>query len=174
MISSVFLTFSKKAELWRQQKLEKNMAKSQETFGKKEKEKKRLKKQQDKREKMEERKANAKKGKSLDEMMAYLDENGNISSAPPDPRKKKTFRQEDMQIGVPKQSEGSQGDAIRTGVVTFFNDEKGFGFINDLQTQERVFVHINQLSEPLKEKDKVTFEVEMGPKGASAINVKKG
>src|SRR2546430_5278767 len=108
------------------------MAKSQETFNKKDKQKQKLRLRKEKEEKMAERKANAKKGKSLDEMMAYLDENGNISSAPPDPRKKKTFRQEDMQIGVPKQSEGSQGDAIRTGVVTFFNDEKGFGFINDL------------------------------------------
>ena len=66
------------------------MAKSQETFGKKEKEKKRKKLQQEKREKMEDRKANFKKGKTLDEMMAYIDENGNISSSPPDPRKRKT------------------------------------------------------------------------------------
>jgi cold shock CspA family protein len=34
-------------------------------------------------------------------------------------------------------------------------------------------VHINQLKEPIKERDKVIFEVEMGPKGASAVNVKK-
>jgi hypothetical protein len=63
------------------------MAKSGETFGKKEKEKKRAKVKQEKMEKMEERKANVKKGKSLDEMMAYIDENGNISSTPPDPKK---------------------------------------------------------------------------------------
>ena len=50
------------------------MGKSQETFGKKEKEKKRLKLRQEKQEKMDERKANAKKGKSLDEMMAYLED----------------------------------------------------------------------------------------------------
>ena len=61
------------------------MAKSKETFNKKEKEKKRLKKKQEKMEKMQERKANAEKGKSLDEMMAYIDENGNLSSTPPDP-----------------------------------------------------------------------------------------
>ena len=65
------------------------MARSKETFNKREKEKKRLKQQQEKREKMEERKANAKKGKSLDEMLAYIDENGNLSSTPPDPKKKK-------------------------------------------------------------------------------------
>ena len=66
------------------------MAKSQETFGKKEKEKKRKKQQQEKREKMEERKANAKKGKSLDEMMAYVDdENGARIATPPDPGRRK-------------------------------------------------------------------------------------
>ena len=149
------------------------MAKSKETFGKKEKEKKRLKLQQEKREKMEERKANAKKGKSLDDMMAYIDENGNISSTPPDPNKRKVFKQEDMQIGVPKHIPGEDENSVRTGVVAFFNDEKGFGFINDLQTQERVFVHANNLSEPLKEGNRVNFEVEMGPKGPSAVNVKK-
>jgi cold shock CspA family protein len=149
------------------------MAKSRETFGKKEKEKKKLKERQEKAEKMQERKANAKKGKSLEEMMAYVDENGNISSSPPDPKKKKIFKQEEMQISIPKQEDRDEAEAERKGVITFFNDEKGFGFINDLQTQERVFIHINQLSEPVKEHDKVTFEVEMGPKGPSAINVKK-
>jgi cold shock CspA family protein len=144
-----------------------------ETFGKKEKQKKRLKQRQDKAEKMEERKANAKKGKSLNEMMAYLDENGNLSSTPPDPKKVKVFNQEDMQIGVPKQ-EDQMPEETRTGVVTFFNDAKGFGFIKDLKSQESVFIHVNQLSESIKENDKVTFDAEMGPKGLNAINVKKG
>ena len=149
------------------------MGKSGETFNKKEKEKKRAKQKKDKAEKMEERKATAKKGKSLDEMMAYIDENGNISSTPPDPNKRKVFKQEDMQIGVPKHVPGEENNPIRTGVVAFFNDEKGFGFINDLQTQERVFVHANNLSEQIKEGNRVNFEVEMGPKGPSAVNVKK-
>ena len=120
------------------------MAKSRETFGKKEKEKKKLKERQEKAEKMQERKANAKKGKSLEEMLAYVDENGNISSSPPDPKKKKIFKQEEMQISIPKQEDRDEAEAERKGVITFFNDEKGFGFINDLQTQERVFIHINQ------------------------------
>ena len=149
------------------------MAKSGGTFNKKEKEKQRAKQRQEKAEKMEERKANAKKGKSLDEMMAYIDENGNITSTPPDPSKKKVYNHEDIQIGVPQQAETEPEDPIRKGVVTFFNQSKGFGFINDLQTQERVFVHVNQLTEAIQETDKVTFEVEMGPKGPSAFNVKK-
>jgi len=59
------------------------MAKSQETFSKKEKGKQKIKQRQEKLEKMNERKANAKKGKSLEEMMAYIDENGNLTSTPP-------------------------------------------------------------------------------------------
>jgi cold shock CspA family protein len=149
------------------------MASSQETFGKKEKQKKKLKKRQDKAEKMEERKANATKGKSLDEMMAYLDENGNLSSTPPDVRKKKVFNLTDMQTSVPKQEDREQVPTIRSGMVTFFNQDKGYGFIKDLLTQESVFIHANQLSESLQERDKVTFEVEMGPKGPNAINVSK-
>lgn len=148
------------------------MAKSQETFNKKEKEKKRLKQRQEKKEKMEERKANP-KSNSLDDMMAYLDENGNLSSTPPDPKKKKVFNPEDMQISVPKYEEGEAADTIRKGVVSYFNESKGFGFINDAQSGERIFVHINQLTEPINENEKVNFEVEHGPRGLSAINVRK-
>ncbi|MBX2942574.1 MAG: cold shock domain-containing protein [Cyclobacteriaceae bacterium] len=61
---------------------------------------------------------------------------------------------------------------MRKGSVTFFNDAKGYGFIKDTESQESVFVHVNALTEPIQEKDKVTFEVEMGQKGPSAINVK--
>jgi cold shock CspA family protein len=149
------------------------MGKSQETFNKKEKEKNRLKKRQDKAEKMEERKANARKGKTLEEMMAYIDENGNISSTPPDPRKKKIFKQEEIELGVPKHEDSKEDDSIRTGIVTFFNDTKGFGFIKDVRTQESVFIHVNQLSGAIRENDKVTFEVEKGPKGLHALHVKK-
>src|SRR6476660_7963335 len=125
------------------------MGKSQETFSKKEKEKNRLKKRQEKAEKKEERKANARKGKTLEEMMAYIDENGNISSTPPDPRKKKIFKQEEIEIGALKHEDSKESDSVRTGVVTFFNDTKGFGFIKDLQTQESVFIHVNHLSEAI-------------------------
>lgn len=149
------------------------MAKSQETYSKKENEKKRIKKRQDKEEKREERKANSNKGKSLEDMMAYIDENGNLSSTPPDPRKKKIVRSEDMQISVPKLTDAQPGELIRNGTVTHFNDSKGYGFIKDGQTQESVFVHINALDGPIREGDKVSFEVEMGQKGPNAVRVKK-
>lgn len=148
------------------------MAKSTETFGKKEKEKARQKKAQEKKERAEERKANAGKGKSLEDMMAYIDEYGNISSTPPDPSRKLKINTEDIQIGVAKR-EDIPLDTVRTGIVSFFNEAKGYGFIKDLQTQESIFVHVNALSGPVKENNKVTFETEQGPKGLSAVKVKK-
>lgn len=148
------------------------MGKSQETFNKKEKEKKKLKKKQDKEQKKEERRANSDKGKSVDEMFAYVDENGNISSTPPDPKNKRKFKQEDMQIGVSKQAEIDPADLIRKGTITFFNDSKGYGFIKDHESQESIFVHVNGLEDPVKENDKVTFETEMGQKGINAVKVK--
>jgi cold shock CspA family protein len=149
------------------------MAKSKETFNKREKEKKRLKQRQDKKERMEERKAGEPKAKSWEDMMAYIDENGNISATPPDPKKRKVVNAEDMQISVPKYVPDEASEGPRQGVVSFFNDEKGFGFINDTQTGERIFVHANQLTERIVEQDKVSFEVEKGPRGLSATDVKK-
>jgi len=148
------------------------LARSTETFSKKEKEKARLKKSKDKKEKAEERKANSGKGKSLEDMMAYIDEHGNITSTPPDPSRRIKINVEDIQIGVAKQ-EDIPHDTVRNGVVSFFNEAKGYGFIRDLQTEESIFVHINALTEPLKENNLVTFETEMGQKGLSAIKVKK-
>ncbi|MHC2992102.1 DNA-binding protein [Pontibacter sp. HJ8] len=148
------------------------MGRSQETFSKKEKEKKKLKKRQDKEQKKEDRIANSDKGKGLDEMLAYVDDNGNITSTPPDPKNKKVIKQEDIKIGVSKQEDVDPADLIRKGTVAFFNDSKGYGFIQDHVTQERVFVHQNGLVDKIKENDKVTFEVEMGHKGPNAVNVK--
>jgi cold shock CspA family protein len=142
-----------------------------ETWNKKEREKKKQQSKKEKAERKQERKENAKDGKSLDNMIAYLDENGNLSATPPDPRKKVDIKLEDIEIGVPKQLPVNPEDLIRKGVVTFFNDAKGYGFIKDLETQESVFVHINSLNEEIKENNKVTFEVQMGPKGANAVNV---
>ncbi|GAB4019641.1 cold shock domain-containing protein [Spirosoma sp. KCTC 42546] len=144
-----------------------------ETFSKKEKEKARQKKRKDKEEKREERKASAQKGQGLNEMLAYVDENGNITSTPPDPRKKRTIDQEDVQIGVSKQEAMAPQDSVRQGIVSFFNASKGYGFIRDLQSQESIFVHMNGLIDAVGESDKVTFEVTRTPKGLNAVEVKK-
>lgn len=148
------------------------MGKSTETFSKKEREKKKLKKQQDKKEKSDDRKINAVKGQALADMMAYVDGNGNITSVPQEPGNRKKVAVQDIQIGTPKQAE-VEVETVRKGTVTFFNESKGFGFIKDLQTQESVFVHINSVAFAVKENDKVTFEVEPGQKGPTAVKVLK-
>lgn len=147
------------------------MARSQNTFNKREKEKKRLQKRKEKQEKKEERKANSTSG-DLDEMLAYVDEFGNITDTPPDPTvKKKEVKASSIEIGVPKK-EREDITAERRGRVAFFNDSKGYGFINQDGTQERYFVHINGLIDQVQEGDKVSFQLEKGAKGMNAIEVK--
>ena len=143
-----------------------------ETWNKKEREKKKKQSKKEKEEKKQERKENSKNNDGLESMYAYLDENGNLSSKPPDPRKKIIINAEDIEIGVPKQEALSPDDLIRKGIVTHFNGEKGYGFIKDQESQQSVFVHINSTTEEIKENNKVSFEIEMGPKGANAVNVK--
>jgi len=146
------------------------MGRSQETFGKKDKEQKRIKKRKDKALRKEERKANATDG-SLDSMIAYVDENGNITDTPPDLTKKKKIKAENIEISVPKKEDIEE--PIRTGRVEFFNDDKGYGFIKDLDTQEKFFVHVNGLIDKIAEGNKVNFELEKGLKGMNAVRVKK-
>jgi cold shock CspA family protein len=141
-----------------------------ETWNKKEREKKKRQNKKEKAEKKQERREN--KIDNPESMYAYLDENGNLSSKPPDPRKKIVINVEDIELGVPKHQPDNPEDLIHKGIVTFFNGEKGYGFIKDLDTQESVFVHVNSVEEPIKENNKVSFEIEMGPKGANAVNVK--
>ena len=149
------------------------MARSQDSFNKKEKEKLRRKKKQEKDERKEQRKIEKAEGgtKTFEEMLSYVDENGHLSSTPPDPAKKKKFKAEDMIIGVPPRDD-TPYDPIRKGQVKFFNDEKGYGFIIDAETKDSIFVHINNTKVQLRENDKVVFEVEMGPKGPNAVNVR--
>ena len=143
-----------------------------ETWNKKEREKKKQQSRKEKAERREERKDHTRDGNNLENMLAYIDENGNLSSMPPDPRKKIIIKAENIEIGVPKHEPVNPEDLIRKGTVTFFNESKGYGFIKDQVTQESIFVHVNSLKEEIKEHNKVTFEVEMGPKGANAVNVK--
>ncbi|MDG1805718.1 cold-shock protein [Flavicella sp.] len=144
------------------------MAKSEQSFNKKEKEKKRLKKRELKMKKKEERKANATGG----DMMMYVDQYGNLTETPPDPAEKVIIDAESIEIGIPKKVE-EDIDPVHKGRVAFFNDSKGFGFINDADNGEKYFVHVNGLLQEIKENDKVQFELERGMKGMNAVKVKK-
>ena len=64
----------------------------------------------------------------------------------------------------------------KSGTVKWFNDAKGFGFIQQ-ENGPDVFVHFSAIQadgfKSLSENDKVEFEVTQGPKGPQAANVTK-
>ncbi len=147
------------------------MARAQETFNKKEVRNKKEKKRKDKEAKRLAKKEAGSAG-SMDDMMVYLDEDGNFTDTPPDPTKKrKEIKADNIEISIPKLADKEPVDLVRKGTVSFFDSSKGFGFIRDSETQESVFVHINNVTDEIKEGNLVSFEVEMGQRGPSAIKV---
>lgn len=62
---------------------------------------------------------------------------------------------------------------MKTGTVKFFNEDKGFGFIVDDETQQDVFVHVSGTIDQIDKDDKVTFNIEEGRKGVNAVDVRK-
>lgn len=61
---------------------------------------------------------------------------------------------------------------MKTGIVKFFNNSKGFGFIKDNESSQEYFVHVTGLVDDIRENDQVTFDVQNGKKGLNAVNVK--
>ncbi len=146
------------------------MGRSQETSGKKE-----IRKQKEKKRKDKEKKRALKKqeGKSsFDDMIAYVDEFGRISDTPPSPDQKTEVIAENIELTATPRKPEDDATFLKKGVVSFFNNSKGFGFIRDNASGLRYFVHANALLEPIAENDVVVFETAKGIKGPSAVKVK--
>jgi CspA family cold shock protein len=62
---------------------------------------------------------------------------------------------------------------MNNGIVKFFNETKGFGFIKEEDSNKEYFVHVTGLIDKITENDVVTFELQEGRKGLNAVNVKK-
>ena len=142
-----------------------------EFFSKRDREKKKQQARKEKEEKKRERKENARDGNSLADMIAYVDDNGNLTSTPQDPSKRREYNLEDIQISAPKAEDRNAEDQFEEGVVTFYNEEKGYGFIRDSRTKQSIFVHHRQLSGPVQINQKVRFLIAKGMKGPEAIEV---
>lgn len=142
------------------------MAKSM-TAGKRENEKKRLAKREEKLKRKEGRKST--KG-SFDDMIAYVDEYGMITSTPPEENiKKQEINVEEIMISTPKKED--EEPVILRGRVEFFNEAREFGFIKDLAGIEKYFFHVNNVVTEVKEGNIVTFDLERGAKGMNAVNI---
>ena len=145
-----------------------SMAKSM-TVGKRENEKKRIAKREEKLKKKESKKLSG-KANSFEDMIAYVDENGMITSTPPaDDIRKEEINPDEIVIATPKKEE--EEPVILRGRVEFFNVAKGFGFIKDLAGVEKYFFHVNNAVSEIAENDIVTFDLERGLKGMNAVNV---
>jgi len=57
------------------------------------------------------------------------------------------------------------------GVVKFFNETKGFGFIKPLNSNTEIFVHVSGLVDEIREHDEVSYDEATGKKGLNAVNV---
>ncbi|MNT24097.1 Cold shock-like protein CspD [compost metagenome] len=69
----------------------------------------------------------------------------------------------------------SLGEYMASGIVKWFNDAKGFGFIKPDEGEEELFAHFSAIQmsgfKTLKEGQRVSFEVVQGPKGKQATNI---
>jgi CspA family cold shock protein len=61
---------------------------------------------------------------------------------------------------------------MQQGIVKFFNEAKGFGFITPNAGGNEIFVHASGLIDNVRESSAVSYDVEEGRKGPNAINVK--
>src|SRR5690606_15769889 len=132
------------------------------SFFKKENAKRKAKKRQEKELRREERKSNNNKGQPIENMFAYVDEFGVITTTPPDAKNKK-------EINVDKIEKET---TTVTGSVTHYSD-KGYGFITDDATKTNIFFHNNDLLQTVRLNDKVTFGKKKTPRGDNAIQIKK-
>ncbi len=61
---------------------------------------------------------------------------------------------------------------MNKGIVKFFNESKGFGFITEEGSNKEHFVHVSGLIDEIRENDEVEFELQDGRKGLNAVNVR--
>ena len=140
------------------------------SYNKRENEKKKISKRLEKQKKKDSKK-DSEKGKSFEDMIAYVDENGMLTETPPDRSNKTEIAVEDIVISIPKREKEDEM-SVYTGTVEQFNHSRGFGFIRCQHDGNKYFCHISNCIDEITEGSKVSFEFEQGLRGLTVVNVK--
>jgi cold shock CspA family protein len=133
---------------------------------KRDNEKKKQEKRLEKQKKKDERKQSG--TNSFDEMIAYVDEHGRLTSIPPDQQERGTISNEAPAIQTPKKEY-----TPNKGRVEHMNDEKGYGFIKETSQTDKYFFHVSGLLDAIQVGDSVLFDLERGKKGYNAVRIRK-
>lgn len=64
-------------------------------------------------------------------------------------------------------------NSTNSGIVKFFAEAKGFGFIIDDENQKEYFFHFSNTLDRVEKDDKVRFDLVEGKRGLNAVNVKR-
>jgi len=100
--------------------------------------KKQTTKKKEKLERRQERKLANKGSHDLESMLAYVDEEGNLTSKPVDPKKKVSINAEDIEISVSRQQEIQAEDREQVGIVTLFKTDKGYGLLKTRKRKQAI------------------------------------
>lgn len=136
-------------------------------FGKRENEKKKQARRIEKQNRKEEKKLSGKVNR-FEDMIAYVDKHGRITSTPPEMEgPQEEINEEEIRISTPKKEEV----VLLKGRIEHLNSLKGFGFIKNLSGTDKYFFHISRVVDDIVENDIVTFDLERGKRGMNAINI---
>lgn len=135
-----------------------------ESYEKKEIAKKKLIKQRAKEEKRALKKEHNNKGKSLEEMIVYVDMFGQFTDIPP--------HLQDRTLPGDRDASGRRKPMEYFGVINNITD-KGYGFIKEDGTKEQIFYHNSNLQEPVSSGDRVTYKKEVHDGRNRAIEIVK-
>jgi cold shock CspA family protein len=133
---------------------------------KRELEKKKAQKKKDKERRKDERRKNG--PDSFDDMIAYVDENGNLCDTPPTEMIEE-IDAETIEVSTPKQDHVAKEKP--SGIVDYFEPSKGFGFIRASDSDDKYFFHISNAPQDIKKGDKVCFELEKNQRGLQAVEI---